>query len=120
MSAVHSIKFPFIREKYSGPLDGEIVDDVDTWRPGTRREWSEGEYDTEEWFAADGEGFMVLEELGSFKPGRFPERTFYLRRFIDPAGKQFGKDKVRVIASSAFRRMLKGYRHSYELPEATQ
>lgn len=33
----HRIKFPFSREKYSGPLDGELVDDVLTWRPGTRR-----------------------------------------------------------------------------------
>ena len=120
MSTVHHIKFPFIREKYSGPLDGEIVDDIDTWRPGTRREWLQDDYDTEEWWTADGEGSMVLEELGSFKPGRFPERTFYLRRFVDPSGKQFGKDKVRVIASSAFKRMLKGYRHTYLLPETEE
>lgn len=113
----HHIKFPFVREKYSGPLDGEIVDDVETWRPGTRRSFMQDDYDTDEWWEADGEGFMVLEELGSFKPGKYPERTFYVRSFTDPDGKQFGKAKVRVISSAAFKRMLKGYRHSYELPE---
>ena len=115
----HRIKFPFSREKYSGPLDGELVDDVLTWRPGTRRAWLQSEYDTEEWREADGEGLMVLTELGSFKPGKYPERTFYVRSFIDPDGKQFGKAKVRVIASNAFKRMLKGYRHPYQLPEVT-
>jgi hypothetical protein len=114
--AAHRIKFPFVREPYSGPKDGEFVDEVQTWRPGTRVEHGDYEFSDEQW-VADGEGFMVLEELGNFKPGRFPERTFYLRRFVAPDGRQFGKDKVRVIASSAFKRMLKGYRHQYLLDE---
>lgn len=115
MSEVHQIKFPFIQQKYSGPLDGALVEDAQTWRPGTSREADDDGYNPI--YSADGEGLMVLEVLGCFKPGRFPERTFYLRRFIDPDGRQFGKEKVRVIASSAFKRMLKGYRHPYELDE---
>lgn len=117
-NAIHTVKFPFVREEYSGPLDGEFVDDAKTWRPGTRVEHGDYEFSDELWLA-DGEGVMVLEELGSFKPGRFPMRTFYLRRFIAPDGREFGKGKVRVIATSAFRRMLKGYRHEYSLTEAS-
>lgn len=111
----YRVKFPFIQDEYSGPKDGEFVEGVKSWRPGTRCEHGDYEYSDEQW-VADGEGHMVLEVLGTFKPGRFPERTFYLRRFIDPAGRQFGKEKVRVIASTAFKRMLKGYRHPYLLP----
>lgn len=110
----HKVKFPFIRQEYSGPMDGAFVDGVKTWKPGTRCERGDYEYSDEQW-VADGEGFMVLEVLGAFKPGRYPERTFYLRSFIDPDGRHFGKAKVRVMASAAFKRMLKGYRHPYIL-----
>ena len=115
-SEIHQIKFPFTRESYSGPLDGEFVEDSKTWRPGTRAEYGDFEFSDEQW-VADGEGSMVLEVLVKFKPGRFPERTFFLRRFIGPDGREFGKQKVRVIASSAFKQMLKGYRHQYILDE---
>ena len=111
----YRVKFPFIQDEYSGLMDGEFVEAVKIWRPGTRCEHGDYKYSDEQW-VADGEGYMVLEVLGTFKPGRFPERTFYLRRFIDPAGRQFGKEKVRVIASTAFKRMLKGYRYPYLLP----
>ena len=119
MSGIHQVKFPFVRETYSGPLNGEFVDDATVWRPGTRR--VPGEYDggygyEDETYEADGEGFMVLEVLGAYKPGKYPERTFYLRRFIDPDGKEFGKAKVRVIATTAFKHMAKGYRYTYALP----
>jgi hypothetical protein len=36
--SAHKVKFPFIREEYSGPMDGEFVDGVKTWKPGTRCE----------------------------------------------------------------------------------
>lgn len=112
----HEITFPFVKEEYSGPKDGEFVDDIETWRPGTRVEHGDYEYSDAQWLA-DGEGLMVLQVVGRFKPGKYPERTFYLRSFIDPTGRQFGKDKLRVISSAAFKRMLKGYRHEYLLPE---
>lgn len=114
MTTTHKIKFPFVRYEYSGPMDGEFVDGMKTWKPGTRCEYGDYEYSDEQW-VADGEGSMVLEVLGAFKPGKYPERTFYTRQFIDPDGRQFGKTKVRVMASSAFKRMLKGYRHPYLL-----
>ena len=34
----HKVKFPFILQEYSGPMDGEFVDGVKTWKPGTRCE----------------------------------------------------------------------------------
>ena len=110
----YRVKFPFVQDEYSGPMDGEFVQDAKSWRPGTRCEHGDYEYSDEQW-VADGEGLMTLEVLGTFKPGGFPERTFNLREFIDPDGRQFGKKKVRVIASTAFKRMLKGYRHPYLL-----
>lgn len=117
---IHNVAFPFIKVEYSGPKDGEFVDDTTTFRPGTRfeSELEDGNYGgaDEEW-QADGMGLMVLEVVGRFKPGKYAERTFYVRSFIDPAGRAFGKKNLRVISSAAFKRMLKGYRHEFTLPE---
>jgi hypothetical protein len=111
----HEVAFPFVRDKYEGPFDGEFAADVDTWRPGTRCETDDDGYE-EEW-QADAMGKMVLHVVGRYKPGKYQERTFYLRSFIDPSGRAFGKDNLRVISSPAFNRMLKGYRHKFVLPE---
>lgn len=50
-NTIHKVKFPFIREVYSGPMDGEFVDDVKTWKPGTRCEHGDYEYSDEQWMA---------------------------------------------------------------------
>ena len=45
---------------------------------------------------------------------KFP---FTRESYSGPDGREFGKQKVRVIASSTFKQMLKGYRHQYILDE---
>lgn len=102
----HEIAYPFILEAYDGIKDGEDFKG-ESWRPGTRTDYICGE--------ADAMGKMVLEVVSTHKPGKFPERTFYLRSFIDPTGRQFGKQKLRVISSGGFKTMLRGYRHPYDV-----
>lgn len=108
---IHEIAFPFILEEYDGIKDGEEFKG-ESWRPGTRMcrgdEW-------EVWSEADAMGKMVLEVVSMHKPGKYPERTFYLRSFIDPTGRKFGKQKMRVISSAGFKAMLRGYRHPYDV-----
>ena len=81
-------------------------------------------YQTEGWrpgctlYVADGVGSMVLDVVAVFKPGRFPERVFYTRRWINPDGREFGKTStLRIATTGQFRRLLKGYRHQFEVCE---
>lgn len=90
------------------------------WRPGCTAE--DEERDEHGYpsliYVADGTGAMVLEVVATFKPGRFPERVFYTRRWIDPDGREFGKTgTLRIATTGQFRRLLKGYRHQFEVCE---
>lgn len=61
---------------------------------------------------------MALDVVATFKPGRFPERVFYTRRWVDPDGREFGKTGRLLIATAGqFRRLLKGYRHPFAVCE---
>lgn len=109
------VAYPFALEEYSGPKDGEFYDGK-TWRPGVRFELRSSGYlgDPDEVAIADGMGEMVLEVVSRHKPGKFPERTFFLRSFVAPDGRAFGKAKLRVTTTPAFNRMAAGYRHEFE------
>lgn len=114
MQAVHAVPFPFVRDTYIGP-EGEVVG----WRPGTRVEYGgdgDPSYNDEEW-QADGMGHMLITEYQTVKVPGYVERTFYSRAWRDPDGREFGKKKLRITATPAFKRMLKGYRHSFQLPD---
>lgn len=106
------VPFPFVQEEYSGPKDGEFFDGK-SWRPGVRHELVSNTGDTET--LADGMGEMVLEVVSTHRPGRYPERTFFLRSFVDPTGRAFGKAKLRVTTTAAFKNLTKGYRHEFEM-----
>ena len=113
--------YPFVR--YVADLldeaDGSPYQN-DGWRPGCALETDEnaGGYFPENHYVADGVGSMVLEVVATFKPGRFLERVFYTRRWIDPDGREFGKTStLRVATTGQFRRLLKGYRHPFEVCE---
>lgn len=114
METVHAVPYPFIRDSYDHPEGGG-----GGWRPGTRCEvGGDGDpsYNDEEW-QADGMGHMLITEYQTVKVAGYVERTFYSRAWRDPNGREFGKKKLRLIAAPAFKRMLKGYRHKFELPE---
>ena len=112
--------YPFVR------YVANLVDDegcgyqTESWRPGCTRE--EDDRDEHGYpslcYVADGVGSMVLDVVATFKPGRFPERVFYTRRWVDPDGREFGKpNKLRVTTAAHFRSLLKGYRHDFEVSE---
>lgn len=117
------VPYPFCWDtfiSYPGE-DGPSVES-DTWRPGTRfvetdsRSYYDDDPDVES--VADGMGFMLAEIISVHKPGRFPERVFFVRTWETPAGKVFGKTKLRITTTHAFRRLIKGYRHEFELVES--
>lgn len=110
MSAtVRRVAYPFSSSTYQAfDSDGPYTEEC--WRPGTRAEQvDEGQAE----YVSDGLGLMLLEEVGRFKPGRYPERVFYVRTWVDPDGKAFGRRHLRMTTATTFARLLKGYRHPY-------
>jgi hypothetical protein len=108
-----TIAYPFVRGTFLdvfGTFDeGEPVDKA-TWRPGIefRQFCTE---DTEAF--CDAEGRAQFSVVAVFKPGHYPARVFFTRKFIDPDGKEFGKHKLHIATLDKFRRLVSGYQHPY-------
>lgn len=101
--------YPFVRTSWDR-FDEDGPYQVEGWRPGC-------EADTDEFgtaYIADGVGKMVLEVISAHLPGKYQERVFYLRRWIDPDGKEFGAAKLRVTTAASFTKLMRGYRHDFE------
>lgn len=118
---LHRVPYPFCWEKFTAyPVKYGPGVETDTWRPGTQMvDGGEyGRYGEQELSAVShGMGFMLAEVISIHKPGRFPERVFFTRTWETPDGKQFGKQKLRITTTAAFRRLIKGYRYEFELVE---
>lgn len=112
-----TLPFPFYRDtrvityrESDGSYAGYDVED--TWVPGTRREMADMERVD---LTADGLGTMTLTVVSVHKPGKYPTRVFYTRRFTDPDGKTFGKGRLRITTKSAFNQLARGYRLPHNL-----
>lgn len=109
--------YPFVRYM------ADLIDDegcgyqAEGWRPGCSVETERGMWGAETSYVADGTGKMVLEVVSAHRPGKYQERVFYLRRWIDPDGREFGATKLRVTTAAAFTKLRRGYRHDFELEE---
>lgn len=107
----YTVKFPFFGDVYHG-YDASGSFQEETWRPGCRSEFCAP--DDCEW-VADGEGEMVLTIVSIHKPGRYPERIFYTRTFIDPEGREFGSSKLRMTTTPTFKKRVAGYYYEYRI-----
>lgn len=108
------IVYPFVREKYT-VRDNDGSHEIDSWKPGVRAEQCAPD-DFED--VADGEGFQIVTVVSTHKPGKYPERVFFTRRWVDPDHKSFGKaGKLRILSVGPFRQLIRGYRHSYIVAE---
>jgi hypothetical protein len=108
--ADHVIPYPFVRCKVE-IFDGEGPATIDSWRPGTE-DWSDYYHERR---YADAMGTMTLTEVSRHKPGKYPERVFYTRKFTTPDGTTFGKGALRVTTAGAFKRLCAGFRHKFDL-----
>lgn len=113
----YRIKYPFVRCVVDVAGE-EGPERVRSWRPGTefRQIFLEGDGCA----VADGEGEMILTVVGVFKPGRFPTRVFYTRRFVRPDGVEFGKAGLRISTLTKFNRHSQRFQHDYLLLGETQ
>lgn len=111
----YRVAYPFVRAEVELPeFDGEqvILSTVIGWRPGCLADKEEVLYGSTV-LAADAGGEMLLTVVSIHKPGKFQERVFFTRAWRDPDGKTFGKGKLRITTTGAFRKLLKGYRHDH-------
>lgn len=111
------IVYPFVRDTYT-QFDEEGGVTVPTWRPGVRYEVC-GPYGEDAEAVADGEGEAEFTVVDTFKPGRFPERVFLTRRFVNPDGKTFGKGKLHIWTLEKLRRLSRGFQVPYRLADTT-
>lgn len=108
----HRVPYPMVLEPVE-LLGDDGPYQTKSWRPGVRYV-NEAPYGESAAYA-DGVGWMVLSVVSIHKPGKYPERVFYIRTWIDPTGLVFGKKKLRIISSPAFKRMAEGFRYEYEV-----
>ncbi len=101
--------YPFLRDTVT-LFNEDGCSEVATWKPGVRDEWIAPD-DTEA--VADGVGEIILTIVSVHKPGRFPVRVFFTRRWRSPDGKEFGKNGCRCVISAKFRRLANGYAHEF-------
>lgn len=106
--------YPFTRSTYTSYEENGPIDEK-SWRPGCYMV----PYGPEEVeYVADAIGQIVLTFIAKFKPGKYPERVFYIREWISPDGKRFGKKKLRITTKQAFRAMWeRPYRLEYRMAE---
>jgi hypothetical protein len=112
---VFEFAYPFVRDTYTehhADEDGYVEAKVPTWKPGVRMEMIPPD-DCQG--VADGVGAQILTVVDVFKPGKFPTRVFFTRKWRDPDGKEFGKGGCRVLGICGWRNLLNGYRHEYYL-----
>lgn len=105
------VAHPFVREKYHGMSEDGPFETM-TWRPGVRNEFVPP--DTGE-MVADGIGTQIMTVVSVHKPGKFPSRVFFTRRWRSPDGREFGKPKLCVTTTAAFRTRTNGYRHEFRV-----
>lgn len=118
----HVADYPFIREVYSywegsnGTEEGETVSE-ECWKPGVKFELR-NRYMEDGTSVAHGMGKIVHKVVALCSlPRPYPTRVFYIRTWISPDGRAFGKNKLRVTTLEAFNRAVKGYRYEIEVVE---
>lgn len=110
-NSVFDFPYPFVRDTFQ-EMDADGTAEIPTWKPGVRCEYDRHENDRT---FADGMGAQIVAVVGTFKPGRFPLRVFYTRKWRDPDGKEFGKGACRIASIAAFRSIIGGFRHKFEM-----
>ena len=108
----HTTDYPFVRVAFR---DFDVSSGagvfLPSWRPGI--DTIETDRRCRDFCIAHGRGLLTLTVVSIHKPGRFPTRIFFTRRWTDPDGREFGKPACRVATVDKFRRTLRGYHHDW-------
>lgn len=109
----YEVECPYVRttyDHYDADEDGYSCTKRETWKPGVEFE-ARGYYGDESQAVADGIGKVLYTVVSVHPlPKPYKARVFFLREWIDPDGKRFGKKLLRIMGIGAFRSRLNGYR----------
>lgn len=117
---VFEVEYPFIKAPVDAVVFGETEALInhntgkafDPWKPGVSYDTDAHNYD-EPPMVCDGLGQMILTVVSVHRPGKFPTRVFYTRKWRSPSGVEFGKNKLHIHGLGHFTHLRKGYRHEY-------
>ena len=102
----YTVECPFVRTTYTH-FDVDGSEERPSWKPGI--EWELSAPDESE-AVADGIGSVLYTVVSLHPlPRPYSARVFFVREWIDPDGKRFGKKALRIMGIAAFRRRLNGY-----------
>ena len=114
---VFEVDYPFVRCEVT-MLDADGPYEAKSWRPGTLNRLIPPD-DCESY--ANGVGKMILTVESVHKPGRFPTRVFYTRKFRGPDGRVFGKGGLHIATLQKFGRISRRFSYDYVIdPDETQ
>ncbi|MGI9485439.1 MAG: hypothetical protein ACR2RF_06065 [Geminicoccaceae bacterium] len=102
--------YPFVLEDSTIGIDEDGGVIAKSWRPGVRWE-PVGPEDSDAF--ADGIGRQIVTVVSVHKPGRYPTRVFYTRKWKSPSGKVFGNP--RLMVTTVFAKLIRGYRYRFNL-----
>lgn len=105
MTEIYEVDYPFIRT-VAEEFDEDGPHQFLFWCPGVANRPVPPD-DCEAF--ANGMGKMILTVVGRYKPGKYPERVFFTRSWIDPDGKCFGKGGLHICVASKFKRISQSY-----------
>ncbi len=104
----YEVECPFVRSIYEHWDEDNNLTKVPTWHPGVDWEMS-GPDDLQA--VADGVGSVTYNVISVHAlPKPYHTRIFFVRQWIDPDGKQFGKRKLMIFGIQAFRRRIICYK----------
>lgn len=105
----YRVSCPFVRAVYTYYDEGGSYSSI-TWRPGIVFECA-GPHGDDSYPVAHGVGTVVYRIVDIHKlPHPYPARAFYVRTWIDPDGRSFGKTSLRISTADALRRRIQGFR----------
>ena len=107
---IYKVEWPFLKQ-YDN-IENRWARGL-SWRPGVGNFNCNGEKGK---LRASGVGHAVFTKLAEVElVGRYANRVLYTRHWEPPEGDDFGKPLVRMMARSAFTRMISGYRYTFEV-----
>ena len=108
------VPYPFHEEFVDIPAEEGMFQTTESWIPGC-----DNEYNGVDGYSltADKMGEMHLTIVDIHKPGKYPTRVFYTRKWKDPNGKVFGKNSLHICVTEKFKRLLKGYWLDYTISD---
>lgn len=112
---VFEVEYPFVKEP--DPEHDFLDGPWDPWKPGIEHLMCAPD-DVEAF--ADALGKMVLTVIGVYKPGKYPTRIFFTRKWVSPSGKEFGKGGLKIATTPKFNRLRSGYGFDYIKPDETK